>query len=569
MVMPRQQTDSNNIAAHLPAIAARRGDALAVAVPVGGDRYEQWTFQRLDTESDALVRGLTRFGIRPQMRTVLMVKPGLEFFALVFALFKLGAVPVLVDPGMGVSSLGRCLAEAEPEVFIGIPKAHLARRLFRWARATVRINISVGPRRAAGATISLHQVRSAGQSAAPVEIFQPEPGAAAAILFTSGSTGPPKGAVYTHANFNAQVKALRELYAIEPGEVDLCTFPLFALFAPALGMTSIVPKMDFTRPGRVDPANIFAPIHRFSVTNLFGSPALIDRVGRAGAEQGVKLPTLRRVISAGAPVSPAAIEKFVAMLTGPAQLFTPYGATEALPVCSIGSAEILGDTRASTDRGRGVCVGKPVDDVDLAVIRISDEPIAHWSADLVLPPGETGEIVVRGPMVTGSYHNRAAATALAKIADSGSGDGRGGFYHRMGDLGHLDEQGRLWMCGRKSQRVIAAEGTCLTVPCEAVFNAHPSVLRTALVGVGATGSARPVLCVELESESRRANRAQLTRELLALGQSQPHTRGIRDILFYRPGKLRGFGGRGFPVDIRHNAKIDRAKLARWAAERLR
>ena len=555
MCMPVQPINSANIASHLPAMAVLRGEVPAVVVPVGGQRYEQLTYRQLDAESDVLMRGLAHYGIQPGMRTVLMVTPGLDFFALTFALFKLGAVPVLIDPGMGLSSLSTCLAEAKPEAFIGIPKAHLARRLFRWARRTIRIRITAGPRFAIGMTV-LDQVRRAGRSAPRQDIHEPAPEEAAAILFTSGSTGPPKGAVYTHAVFNAQVRMLEELYGIEPGEIDLCTFPLFALFAPALGMTAIVPKMDFTRPGRVDPANIFNSVRRFRVTNLFGSPALIDRVGRAGVEQGVKLPTVRRVISAGAPVSAAVIERFVQMLSPPAQLFTPYGATEALPVCSIGSDEILGNTRVQTDLGRGVCVGKPAPGVTVNIIRISDEPIGAWSDDLELSKGEIGEIAVTGPAVSKAYYNRPDAMAMAKIA----GVDPAGFHHRMGDLGYLDEQGRLWMCGRKSHRVVTEHGTLFTVPCEAVFNTHPDVFRTALVGVGKPGIARPVLCVELEKRAGRIDRAGLKRELLELAQTQPHTKTIRDILFC---------ARPFPVDIRHNAKIGREKLAHWAAKRLR
>ena len=553
--MPVQTTNSTNIASHLPAMATLRGEVPAVVVPVGGSHYEQWTYGQLDAESDVLMRGLAHYGICPGMRTVLMVTPGLDFFALTFALFKLGAVPVLIDPGMGLSSLGTCLSEAEPEAFIGIPKAHLARRLFRWARRTIRIRIAAGPRFAIGMT-ALDQVRRAGRAAPRRDIYEPGPEETAAILFTSGSTGPPKGAVYTHAVFNAQIRMLKELYGIEPGEIDLCTFPLFALFAPALGMTAIVPRMDFTRPGRVDPANIFDPIRRFGVTNLFGSPALIDRVGRAGAEQGVELPTVRRVISAGAPVSAAVIERFVQLLSPPAQLFTPYGATEALPVCSIGSNEILGDTRNQTDLGQGVCVGKPAPGVSVNIIGINDEPIHNWSDDLKLPAGEIGEIVVKGPAVSKAYYNRPDATALAKIAGAGPAD----FRHRMGDLGYVDGQDRLWMCGRKSHRVVTGHGTLFTVPCEAVFNTHPDVFRTALVGVGKPGSARSVLCVELEKHASSIDQAELRRELLESGQTQPHTKAIRDILFCT---------RPFPVDIRHNAKIGREKLAHWASKRLR
>jgi acyl-CoA synthetase (AMP-forming)/AMP-acid ligase II len=376
-------------------------------------------------------------------------------------------------------------------------------------------------------------------------------------LFTSGSTGIAKGVVYTHAIFAAQVEILRRTYGIQPGEIDLPTFPLFALFAPALGMTAIIPDMDFTRPGRVDPRKIIEPIHDFGVTNLFGSPALIDRVGRYGVEHDIKLPTLRRVISAGAPVPAKVLERFARLLAPGVQIFTPYGATEALPVCSIGSDEILHETRFKTESGAGVCVGRPVHGIEVKIISISDGPIPIWSNDLPVKPGDIGEIVVQGPVVTKEYFHRPDATALAKIADPEAGRGES-FYHRMGDLGYLNDTGRVWFCGRKSQRVITSQGSMFTVPCEAVFNTHPQVRRTALVGVARNGTNRPVLCVEVEKNFRPIDLGKLKMELLALGASRPHTKGIQDILFHP----------AFPVDVRHNAKIFREKLAAWAAKRL-
>jgi acyl-coenzyme A synthetase/AMP-(fatty) acid ligase len=383
----------------------------------------------------------------------------------------------------------------------------------------------------------------------------------AAILFTSGSTGVAKGVVYTHGIFAAQVEMLRATYGIEPGEVDLPTFPLFGLFAPALGMTSVLPEMDPTRPAHVDPRRIIDAVTHFGVTNLFGSPALIRRVGSYGAAHGVRLPSLRRVISAGAPVPAAAIERFRGMLSDGVQVHTPYGATESLPVCSIGSEEILGETRRRTAEGGGVCVGRPVTGMTVKVIRISDEPISAWRDDLEPPPGEVGEITVRGPVVTRAYYNRPEATALAKIPDVA-----GGLYHRMGDLGYLDQRGRVWFCGRKSQRVVTPQGTFYTVPCEGVFNAHPAVYRTALVGVSRGGVTEPVLCVEREKHAvpflKKGTACfsdeQLRQELLALGAAHAHTKAIRTILFHP----------AFPVDIRHNAKIFREKLAVWAARRL-
>jgi acyl-CoA synthetase (AMP-forming)/AMP-acid ligase II len=551
---------SLNIAAHVPLMAERQPNALAVVFPEGRDRakrvaYTHLTFRQLHDSSDRIARGLESIGVRRGTRTVLMVKPSLDFFALTFALFKVGAVPVLIDPGMGIANLGQCLAEAEPEAFIGIPKAQAARVLLRWARRTLRTIVTVGPRWFWGG-YTLDQVLAVGGAGTSASAFPAPalPEDTAAILFTSGSTGVPKGAVYTHAIFAAQVEMLRRTYAIEPGEVDLATFPLFALFAPALGMTAIIPDMDATRPGQVDPRRIFEAIENFGVTNLFGSPALLRRVADSGVAQGVKLPTLRRVISAGAPVPAEVLERFATMLSPGVQIFTPYGATEALPVSSIGSDEILGETRRKTAAGAGVCVGRPVEPMRVRIIRISDEPIAAWSDEILAPTGQIGEIVVQGPVVTREYYQRAESTKLAKIADPASG----GFYHRMGDLGCFDDTGRLWFCGRKSHRVVTAQETLYTIPCEAVFNAHPRVLRTALVGVGRNGAARPVLCVELREPAAAADLPTVERELVELGSQHAHTRDIRTILFHP----------AFPVDIRHNAKIFREKLAVWAEGKL-
>ena len=553
-----QPAETVNIAAPLPARAESQPHTLAIAQPFGRDphgriRYRHYTYRELNDECDALARGLEHIGIRRGMRTVLMVTPSLEFYALTFTLFKVGAVVVLIDPGMGTKNLGVCLAEAAPEAFVGVPKAQLARLLFGWSRRSVRICVTVGRRLGWGGW-TLEQVRRLGGDKRLSVLADTRADEMAAILFTSGSTGIAKGVVYTHGIFAAQVESLRRLYDIEPGEVDLPTFPLFGLFGPALGMTSIVPEMDATRPVQVDPRKILDAIRFFGVTNLFGSPALIQRVGRYAVGNGVALPTLRRVMSAGAPVPWQAIQRFAGLLADGVQLHTPYGATESLPVCSIGSVEILRETRQRTAEGDGVCIGQPVEGMTVKIIRISDEPIPTWSDDLELSIGDIGEIVVQGLVVTASYWNRPESTALAKIADRR----HEGFYHRMGDVGYVDASGRVWFCGRKSQRVQTPDGTRFTIPCEGVFNAHPAVYRTALVGVVRNGVTEPVLCVERDKEIVVPNDEELRRELLALGGRHPHTRAIQTILFHP----------SFPVDIRHNAKIFREKLAVWAAERL-
>jgi olefin beta-lactone synthetase len=540
--------DIVNISRPLTEMAGLQPDTAAIIFPREGSSL---TFRELDRDSDRLAAGLGTIGIVRGTRVALLVPPSPELFALTFALFKAGAVPVFIDPGIGARNMKGCLAEAEPEAFIGIPKAHLARRLLGWGKETLKILVTVNGGRIWGG-IPLDELRRTApdRSFVAAETRRNE---IAAILFTSGSTGPPKGAIYTHGTFAAQVEALREMYDIRPGEIDLPTFPLFALFAPALGMTAVIPQMDFTRPGTVDPRRILGPAAEFSATTMFGSPALLNRVGRYAEKHHIKLAGMKRVISAGAPVPASVLERFTRLLPDDAQIFTPYGATEALPVCSIGSREILGETGRLTGTGRGVCVGRPVKSISLTIIPISDNPISQWSSDLPLPVGEIGEIVVRGPQVSSAYLNRPEATRLAKIPDPA-----GGIWHRMGDVGYLDVGGRVWFCGRKAHRVVTPQGTLYTIPVEGIFNTHPAVFRTALVGVGKPEKRQPVLCVELEKRCGKAGQEQIRRELLEIGTAYPHTRGITEILFHP----------AFPVDIRHNAKIFREKLALWAEDKL-
>lgn len=545
-----------NIASHLADIAARQPDALAVAVQQGREksgayRYTMLSASELDRESNRIARELLRIGIVPGTRCVLMVTPGVEFFTLTFALFKSGAVPVMVDPGMGVRKLKACLDEAEPGAFIGIPKTHVARVLFGWCRRTNRTNLTVGRRWFWGGP-TLDGIRDADDGPFCAETG---PEDTAAILFTSGSTGLPKGAVYTHANFDAQIRALRDDYGIEPGERDLATFPLFALFGPALGMASIVPDMDASKPITADPEKLFAAARDFETTNLFASPALLEKMGRYGIDHELRLPSIRRVISAGAPAEPASLARFARLLEPGVPIFPSYGATEALPVACISHRELIDETAALTNQGFGVCVGRPVSDVAVRCVRVSDDGIGEWTPDLESPVNEIGEICVKGRQVSRSYYGRVDATALAKIRDPADG----GFWHRMGDLGYFDEQGRLWFCGRKAHRVQTADGDLYTIPIERIFNTHAAVRRTALVGVGPSGAQRAVLCVELEQGTDAKRWPTICAELEALSKRSPAASKIATYLMHPK----------FPVDVRHNAKIFREQLARWAEERVK
>ncbi|MCU8081711.1 olefin beta-lactone synthetase [Shewanella sp. SM23] len=575
-----------NICRHLKQAAHAIPHHLAVAVQsaqgasVASLRYSELDFLNLDRQSDAIAFALNAHGIERGMKAVLMVTPSLDFFALTFALFKAGVIPILVDPGMGIRNLKQCFAEAAPDAFIGIPKAHIARRLFGWGKGSIKslLNVDDGKTglaakltRIGTGAISLSTLlqstsvqSSAPKSEYPMVMLKSDE--IAAILFTSGSTGTPKGVVYSHGMFEAQIKALKNDYGICHGERDLATFPLFSLFGPALGMASIVPEMDASKPITANPEFLFAAIEKYQCSNIFVNPALLERLGRAGEQKQHKLPSVQRVISAGAPATIASIARFSKMLSQGVPILNSYGATESLPISMIASDALFATTDI-TDNGGGICVGRAIDGVTIRIIAISEEVIPEWDEALVLNKGEIGEIVVQGPMVSQSYYlnnsqhdsqneNQGnSATAAAKMWDSATNS----FRHRMGDLGYLDDQGRLWMCGRKAHRVDATLNGLFakryySIPCERIFNTHPNVKRSALVGVKVANEIEPLICIELDQSLVCNKSQQLYQDLIAIAEQFTQTQGIRRFLIHPD----------FPVDVRHNAKIFREKLAVWA-----
>jgi len=548
--------ESANIARHLPLMAACQPDRAAVKIPrgrtpAGEIDYLTLSFAGLDAEVDAWVAKLSGRGVQRGDRVLVMVRQGLPLIAAAFALFKLGTIPVIIDPGMGRKNFLACVARSRPRVLLGLPLAQLMSHVFRAAFATVEIRVWIS----GSATACL------GSSQSKIENPKSKMVASsasdlAAILFTSGSTGTPKGVCYDHGMFDAQVRLVRGTYGIAPGEVDLPMLPIFALFGPALGLTTVVPELDPRRPASVDPEKIVRAIQQENITNSFGSPTLWRKIARYCLAHHLTLPSVKRVLIAGAPVPPSLFADLQKILPN-GTAHSPYGATESLPVASIAAREVLEETAAKTSAGAGTCVGRPVKEIEIKIIAITNQPIATLADAKELSVGEIGEIIVRGPVVTKVYDQLPAATALAKISQTPDPKSQTPTWHRLGDLGYLDAQGRLWFCGRKAERVETGDGPLYTEQVEPIFNAHPGVARSALVGVGSNGC-RPAIIVEPVSRDVVATpslRRKLVRELGQLGAAHAHTYCIR-LVYLHP---------HFPVDVRHNAKIHRLKLAQWAA----
>ncbi len=537
-----------NLCRHLKNAANMYPSELAVAIQKRNFKsfsYQEMTFKNLHQKSDEAAYALSKFGLKKGDKAVLMINPSINFFIVSFALFKAGIIPIIVDPGMGIKNLKQCFIESEPDAFIGIGRAHIARWLLGWGKSTIKHNISVEKTALFGG-ITLKNILKQYPLSGTFQMQQLDAQAMAAILFTSGSTGSPKGVVYTQLIFETQIELLKNEYHIQHGERDLATFPLFSLFGPALGMASIIPDMNASKPITADPNFLFAAIDKYQCTNLFANPALIDILGAAGEKQCTKLTSIKRVISAGAPTTLSAIKCFVKLLNPNVQLISSYGATESLPISKITSSELI-QTEDVTNNGGGICVGKAVQNTCIKIIGITNSKLANIDECKMLKKYDIGEIIVKGDQVAKQYYHRDQATKASKIT---AGDS---FYHRMGDLGYLDKFNRLWMCGRKQHRVVTYNKTYCSIPIERIFNTHPNVKRSALVGIERANHTLPIICIE-QAKTSKISKAKLLYELRIIAQNTKQTEDISDFLIHK----------NFPMDIRHNAKIFREKLALWA-----
>lgn len=538
-----------NVSNFLSIQAKKNPEAKAIVYPnkpnfLARTNYVALSFKELDAMVDALVHRFLSSGVERGTRVLLMVKPGLDLIQIVFALLKIGAVPVVIDPGMGLGRFFECAKQSKIGMIIGGSVAITLARWFLRAHKCVEnaIIVNANFKRSITKYLGKHSYDA-------LEVGADE---LAAVLFTSGSTGKAKGVCYTHSMFYAQIQLIKEEYKIEPGEVDLPMLAVFALFNPALGMCTVVPEMNPSQPSKINPKKIVDSILSSQITNSFGSPVIWSIILKYCKREQILLPSLKRVIMAGAP-APQSLLKQLKEYMPNGEIFTPYGATEALPVSSLSATEIIEKQVGEFANGRrGNCVGRALPNIKIQIIEPQGGVIQNFSEVRECDLGTIGEIIVSGPTVTQTYDQLADATELSKIKDDGF------FWHRMGDMGWMDESGYLWFCGRKAERVQTKSGILETVCCEAIFNQLDCVSRSALIDLG-EGRAGLVIEPEVEYYPKTSQAIQSFKKILSdCALSDPLTVTIKDFFFEKR----------FPVDIRHNAKIHRLSLAKAIREKL-
>lgn len=511
----------------------------------GSYTYPFYTFKEFEEKSNQFANKLVRSGVKPGMRTLLFVKPCLDFSVITFALFKIGAVPILIDPGMGLKNLLASIKQVKPEAMVSVGVVHWIRRFKPRPFRNVKVKISLSP----VGFRTKHLYDNLESESKEFTIYAAKDSDPSAILFTSGGTGIPKGVLYTHGVLNAQTDALQEMFALNESHSDLPGFPLFALFTLAMGMTSVVPDMDPTKPAQCHPERIVRNIQDNKITFVAGSPSIWEKVGKYCLAHNIQLDSVKQVVMFGAPVRSEIHEMFQKILTQ-GDTYTPYGATESLPVCFISGKEILRDTAILTHSGAGTCVGQAAPGIEIKIIKASDIPEVCF---IELETGGIGEILVSGKQVTSGYFEMPHEDQKSKILMNQT------LWHRIGDMGYVDQNQNLWFLGRKAHRVIMPNGeTLLPIRVEAIFNQHPEVKRTALIHLFMNDEVAPALAIE-RHDCKTCMSASFKLELETLAQSSPYTQMIQKFFLHA----------SFPVDVRHNIKIDRSKLSQWAQNKLR
>lgn len=531
---------TGNVATHLREASQNLPNEKAIASsnPKG---FPDRSFLELYRDVKACASRLQDKGIGKGDKTLLFVRPGYELIVYAFSLFFLGAVPVIIDPGMGMKSILSCIRTTRPSHLVGIPVAHWMSRVFRKSFESVQSRIKVETGIGSFSSFS-------DEKLLPVESHSEE---LAAIVFTSGSTGPPKGVCYKHKTFNGQINLLREHFGMAQGEVDMTTLPIFALFNPALGITTVMPEINPSRPAKASARSLVQTLLDYKITTAFASPIIGRKIAEWCKSRKIELPHVKRFFLAGAPSPPQLIDD-LASVVKEGEILVPYGSTEALPV-SYCNHETIKQTREETEEGLGSCLGKPLDGISVKLFPISSSPFGEEVEEL--KDGRVGEICVAGPIVTEEYHRMPGATLDSKFSYSSS------LYHRMGDLGYFDGNKNLRFLGRKAERITTLQGVLETERVEPIVNAIDGVRRSALIGIGNRAPVQACIVVESRKDSQDPEAKERIRAKILEKLRSALPKFVIGLIIFE---------KSLPVDARHNAKIHRLHLSKkWTRKLIR
>jgi acyl-coenzyme A synthetase/AMP-(fatty) acid ligase len=524
-----------------------------------GKNYSHLSYEAFENKTNAQAYMLSKEGIRAGDKVVFLVKPGPSMYSLIFALYKIGAIPVLVDPGMGLKRMLHCYQSVNARAFIGITAATILKTLVPSYFSTIEITITVR---------NENLYRGFRRIDEPVNnnefpIHNSAPDDLLHIAFTTGSTGPAKAVECTHAMAHSMKNIIMERYFYEPKDVELITIPFIGVLTLLIGNTGVMPKMDAGKPAKVNPLHIIDAINRFKASCITASPALFNVLGQHGKNHPYTLDSIRFASSGGAPTSISTMKSLAKVLTDQAHFDVSWGATEALPLAAMNVRKILASDALQASTGKGSCLGTPMNGVEVCIMKNVPENLDSFKDAPHLAQGEVGEIVVSGANVSKAYHQDEESNRIHKVFYGGK------VWHRTGDLGYVDENQLLWFCGRKSEVIESSlnQAALHSVQCEGIVNSISEVYRSALVKAtieDKPGSQKecPIICVEVEkgylTNETRPNIEALRQKILNELIKHEITQNIEFVMFHP----------SFPVDIRHNAKINRKALGDFASKQL-
>lgn len=513
----------------------QHADQLAMIDKDGNRSLSFLDFHRLVL---AFEKCLKELGLQTGDIVLMMIKPNFEYNALVFAMMKSGIVPAFVDPGMKREYFLKAVRDLDYKVMLGDMKAYLFYKIFNMQGDfhfyQIRLVKNALKTFQAMKTNDEEILLGADDDQDESDHYDFSK-TLCALLYTSGATGPAKAVEYTHDIFIAQIHYLKEMFDLGIGDVDLAGFPLFSMFTMSMGVTSVIADIDVSKPSQASGEKLFNQIIRHHVTFCSGSPAIWKNLAHYALASQKTIPFVKSLVTFGAPIQENFHHMFSKILEV-GDTYAPYGATESLPISVMGYHELRDIFQKQAhhlkhpflgNQYQGICVGKPVMHVQI----FDHQDLKNMNP---LKTNQIGEICVAGPVVTKRYYQNPTANEKAKFYLHDK------LFHRMGDMGYLDEEGRLWFLGRKVHIVTNAKGEIYyPMGIEPLFNRETNIFeRTALVQdkEGASLMIVPSFGVSFNQAHQHAKEIIQKRSLLI-----DHIYPIKAI----------------KVDTRHNIKIDR------------